>query len=90
MKTNKNKNQVQKSMSIRKTAERLNPVIFKNILFIHAWSGCDTKSAIFNKGKTALMKQIAIRDCKVLDISSTFDKTDATLEKLKKLELNCL
>ena len=39
MKVNKKKNQIQKLVSIRKIAERLNPVIVNNILSIHAWSG---------------------------------------------------
>ena len=50
-KANKKKNQIQKLVSVRKIAERLNPVIVKNILFIHAWSDCDTTSERFNKGK---------------------------------------
>ena len=71
-------------MSIRKILERLNPVIFKNILFIHAWSGCDSTSAIFNKGKTALMKLIAKGDREVRAICSIFDKTDENPEEIGK------
>ena len=71
-------------MSIRKIAERLNPVIVKHILFIHAWSGCNKTSTIFNKGKTELMKLITKGVREVLDIWSTFDKTDATPEKIGK------
>ena len=84
MKANKKKNQVQKLASIRKIIERLNPVIVKNILFIDAWIGCSTTSAIFNKGKKVLMKLIAKGDREVLDICSTFDKTDATPEEIGK------
>ena len=84
MKANKKKNQIQKLVSIRKTVETLNPAIVKNILFMHALSGYDTTSAIFNKGKTALMKLIAKGDREVLDICSTFDKTDATPEEIGK------
>ena len=54
------------------------------MLFIHAWSDCYTTSAIFNKGRAELMKLIAKRDREVLDICSTFDKTDATLEEIGK------
>ena len=32
--------------------------IVKNILFIHAWSGCDTTSATYGQGKVALLKHI--------------------------------
>ena len=71
-------------MSIRKIAESLNPVIVKNILFIHAWSGSDSTSAIFNKGKTALMKQIAKGVREMFDICSFLDKIDATPEEIGK------
>ena len=68
MKANKKKNQIQKLVSIRKIAERLNPVIVKNILFMHARSGCDTTSTIFNNCETALMKLVDKGDYKVFDI----------------------
>ena len=84
MKANKNKNQIQKFMSIRKIAERLNPVIVKNILFIHASNGYDTRFQIFNQGKTALMKLIAKGKRKVLEICSAFEKTDASPEETRK------
>ena len=68
MKANKKKNQIQKLVSIRKIVERLNPVIVKNILFMHARSGCDKTSAIFNNCETALIKLVAKEDYKVFDI----------------------
>ena len=100
MKANKKKNQIQKLVSIRKIAERLNLVII-NILFIRAchlvnclhmlvilptiytclsycqlftlaWSGCNSTSAIFNKGKTALMKLIVKGNRPALDICPIF------------------
>ena len=76
------KNQIQKLVSIRKVLERLNPVTVKNILFTHAWSSCNTTSAVFNKSKTVLVKLIG--DHEVLDICSTFDKTEATPEEVGK------
>ena len=74
MKANK-KYQIQNLMSIRKIAERLNRVIVKDILFINAWSGCGSTSALFNKGKTALIKLIAKGDREVRAIYFIFDKT---------------
>ena len=56
MKANKRKNQIQKFVSIRKIAERLNPVIIQNILL---W----VKQ---NKSKTALTKLIAKDDLEQL------------------------
>ena len=44
MKANKEKNQIQKLVSIKKIMERLNSVIVKNTL--HDWSCCDTTLAI--------------------------------------------
>jgi len=32
-----------------------------HILFLHAFSGCDTTSALFNKGKTATLKLLEKR-----------------------------
>ena len=33
-------------------------LVTSHLLFIHAWSGCDTTSATFGQGKTNLMKKI--------------------------------
>ena len=71
-------------MGIRKITERLNPVIVKNILFLHAWTVWDTTSAIFNKAGAALMRLISKVDREGLDICSTFDKTVGTPEKIGK------
>ena len=90
MKANKKKNQIQKLVSIRKIAERLNSVTVKNILFIHAWSGWDATLTIYIKGKTTRMKLIVKGDRDVLNICSTFEKTDSTLDEIGKPELNCL
>lgn len=43
---------------IRDLAAKAGEVIVSNILFIHAWSGCDTTCATFGHGKTALMKKV--------------------------------
>ena len=29
-----------------------------HVLFLHAWTGCDTTSAIFGQGKTSLVKKL--------------------------------
>ncbi len=33
-------------------------VVVPHLLFIHAWSGCDTTSATYNQGKSALLKKV--------------------------------
>ena len=30
----------------------------QHLLFVHAWSGCDTVSSVFGKGKTKLAENI--------------------------------
>ena len=42
--------------SVWNITETLSPQIRKNILFIHAWGGCDTTSATFSHGKLAVLK----------------------------------
>ena len=32
-------------------------LLTSHILFVHAWSGCDTTSATFRQGKTFLLKK---------------------------------
>ena len=49
-----------------------------------SWSGCTTTSAIFHMVRTALMKLTAKEDREVLDICSTFGKTDATPKEIGK------
>ena len=43
---------------INKIAKSHESTVRRNILFIHAWSGCDTTSAIFGHGKSLLLKKI--------------------------------
>ena len=47
-----------KSWSMRDVVQQIGPTMKDHILFLHAWHGCDTTSAIFEKGKTALCKKI--------------------------------
>ena len=41
-------------MNVMDTVGRLDDVVVKNLLFIHAFGGCNTTSAIHDKGKTAI------------------------------------
>ena len=47
-----------KTWSIRDIDQTISPVARENILFLHAWSGCDTTSAIYDQGKASLTKKI--------------------------------
>ena len=47
-----------KTWSIRDIVQQIGAVVKHHILFLHAWLGCDTTSAIFDQGKTGLCKKI--------------------------------
>lgn len=51
------------------------------ILFAHAFTGCDTTSAIFNKGKASLLKILQGNEelCKEIEV---FSQPDADVEKI--------
>ncbi|KMQ87542.1 hypothetical protein RF55_13146 [Lasius niger] len=52
-----------------------------HILFLHAFSGCDTTSALFNKGKTAALKLLEKRqDLQVA--AQVFNRIDASRESI--------
>ena len=43
-------------ISIINVTSSLPSHVKENLLFIHAWGGCDTTSALFGQGKTAVLK----------------------------------
>lgn len=69
--------------SVKDVSSKVDPVIKKNILFIHAWSGCDTTSSTFGHSKTKLMKTIA-KDRSIQAIADNFysAETQDTVGKL--------
>ena len=36
----------------------IKPLVKHHVLFLHAWTACDTTSAIFGQGKTSLVKKL--------------------------------
>lgn len=50
----KSQRKLWKLKDVEKTGEALS----SHILFVHAWSGCDTTSSTFDQGKTTLLKKI--------------------------------
>jgi len=44
--------------SIKLSLSDINPVVKNYLLVIHAWTGCDTTSAIHQKGKKSLLKKL--------------------------------
>ena len=47
-----------KTWSIRDIVHIIGPMFKNHILFLHAWLGCDTTSAVFSHGKSCLSKKI--------------------------------
>ena len=47
-----------KTWGIRDIVQKIGPVLKQHLLFLHAWLGCDTTSAVFDQGKTSLCKKI--------------------------------
>ena len=82
-KKNKKKNLV----NVRKVMTDLSPLVVKNLLFIPAWSGCATTSAIFNQGKTMVMKMIDTKNSKVLKVCQVFNLMEVTPKAVTKADL---
>ena len=56
-------------------------VVISNLLFIHAWSGCDTTCATFGHGKTALFKKMKESE-ELQEISKIMSDLKATVEEV--------
>ena len=50
-----------KAWSIKHASSR-NEIIKEHLLFLHSWSGCDTTSAVFGKGKPKLVETLIKSD----------------------------
>ena len=68
---------------IRDVVAEVGDVVQAHLLFVHAWSGCDTTSATFGQGKTALLKKI-INSNKLQQISCLMSNTNASSEQIGK------
>lgn len=68
---------------IRDLVSKTGEVVTTHLLFIHAWSGCDTTSATFGQGKTSLLKKM--KESKELQqISVLMSDPDVTAEQVAK------
>ena len=72
-----------KIWKIRDLVATLGGVIKAQLLFVHAWSGCDTTSATFGQGKTTLLKKIKESN-KLQQISYLMNNADASPEQIGK------
>lgn len=62
-------------------------VIKQYILFIHAWSGCDSISAIFGKGKPSFFKLLS-KSLSIKAVAETISDYWATQEEVNEASLN--
>ena len=62
-------------------ATKVGNIVTSHLLFIHAWSGCDTTSATFGQGKTSLLKKIQKTE-ELQQISMVMSDPDATVEQV--------
>ena len=67
------KNKKKKLVNVQKVMADLSPFVVKNLLSIHAWSGCDTTSGILNQGKTTVMNMTDNKNSKVLADCEVFN-----------------
>ncbi|XP_065911780.1 uncharacterized protein [Dysidea avara] len=68
---------------IRDLISKAGNIVTSQLLFIHAWTGCDTTSATFGQGKTNLVKKIQV--CKeVQQIALLMSASSATPDEVGK------
>ena len=67
---------------IQQAQSKLQPDILTNILFIHAFTGCDTTSGIKGIGKSSLMKKINQKNKELLEYVSVFNDMNASKEQV--------
>ena len=65
-----------KVFSIRTLKSNMIPIVLRSLLFLHAWSGCDTTSAIFGYGKASILKKFTSSE-KFQNLSKVFYLHDA-------------
>ena len=72
-----------KMWKIRDLVAKVGGIVKAHLLFVHAWSGCDTTSATFGQGKTTLLKKM--KDSSELQqISYLMHSADASPEDIGK------
>ena len=75
--------EVKKKMMVWKICDlvtKAGQVIKSYLLFLYAWTGCDTTSAIFGHGKTSLLKRIE-ESKEIQQLSSLISEHSATAEQ---------
>ena len=71
---------------MRRLVNLLGQTLVSHLLFIHAWSGCDSTSVIFNQGKTAILRKLEKFE-EVQGISRLFNCSNVTQEQVAEAGL---
>ena len=69
------------TLNVRDLVTKAGNLAVSNLLFVHAWSGCDTTSATFGQGKTTLLKKIKASK-EIQAISSAMCNPNASQEEI--------
>ena len=72
---------VTKIVDIRETVSTIDVTIIPSLLFVHAWSGCDTTSAIFGHSKVSVLRKLQ-NTSEMKNISYIFNRYNATQEDI--------
>ena len=67
--------------SISEIFRSIGSIVARHILFIHAWSGCDTTSVTFGQGKLVILKKLESSE-ELQSLSETFMSEGATPEDI--------
>ena len=71
-----------KVYNIKEIAEKLNHQILKYLLVIHAFTGCDTTSSIYDKGKNCILKLVT-KYAKIRRLCDVFMGSHSTQEDVR-------
>ena len=72
--------------SIRDISASLGANLKSLILFVHAWTGCDTTSAIYGLGKTSILNKLKKSE-RLQEKASIFGRDDATQSQISEAGL---
>ena len=75
-----------KFINVRRLVNLSGQTLVSHLLFIHAWSGCDTTSAIFNQGMAAMLRKLEKSE-EVQGISRLFNGNNVTQERVAEAGL---
>ena len=77
---------VEKLFDVQEASTVLDPNIKEHLLFIHAFSGCDTTSAVHDKGKNSVKKMIE-KSKEAQALATVFARSEASQEKIYSVEV---